>query len=102
MSKFTLAPWVLTYDYGKRKMCIQSIKEVGHPIVIYFTNDIASFQNPDCILMASAPSLYSAARDALDFLRNCTTDEFSRGADAEIRKQLSAALTLADGEERNL
>jgi hypothetical protein len=69
----------------------------NHPQDLIFHGKGSPKLCPRCILNAAAPGLLAACRDALDYLENATSEDFSRGSDINIRAILGHVIQEAEG-----
>lgn len=103
MPKFTPGPWKLTAG-----RCFETCNGT-----FYLSYGRDKYDNPEfknfceldqnAHLISAAPSLYSAARDALAFIGGLRSMNFPLIKECDvIKKQLASALTLADGEKRQI
>lgn len=100
MPKFTPGPWKLTVG-----RCFETCNGT-----FYLSYGRDKYDNPEfknfceldqnAHLISAAPSLYSAARDALELFQRFP--EISLYQKERATEQLASALTLADGEKRQI
>lgn len=108
MPKFTPGPWVCEEKWNfpdeQGRVFPSVCKKEGQDTVLICSFEHSVYREnalDNAQAIASLPSLYAAARDAFEALAETYKDT---PADEKpiMLEQLASALTLADGEERNL
>lgn len=91
LKNYTPGSWYLEENYIKN--------QANETLAIYINTQGDENNQTNAKLMASAPDLLAACKFALTTLANMTTQQFSNGADKEIRDFLRATIKPFLGEE---
>lgn len=105
----TPGPWIANGENSQEYKVICRGPEVGWNIALVLPPNLnfefktrEEFEQEwmdNLCLISAAPELLSACKVAFIALRDMTTEEFQRGEDAEVRKELEEAIAKAEGRD---